>query len=228
MTAYTKFEDLPRKHYGAILADPPWRFKPYAAPSPDAAGRRDTERHYQTMSIDEIKAMPVRQIAAPNCYLMLWCSWPFLPQGLEVMKAWGFTYSSNFKVWVKTKRSFSPTRAFLSVDDAKSDLHWGSGYTTRKNSEFILLGRRGAPKRQTKSEHEVMISPVREHSRKPDETIHAVERYAVGPYLEFFSRTERPGWDAFGDEVEKFIDVERPAICAPDFERGEVVDLFGG
>lgn len=211
MTAYSNLSAMPKKHYGLILADPPWRFKTYAPPKLDQ-GSRAAERHYPTMSIEDIMAMDIRSIAGRNCYLMLWCSWPFLLQGLAVMKAWGFTYSSDFKVWMKLKESFSPTRTFISTEATYSDLHWGPGYTTRKNTEFILLGRRGSPKRLVRNEHEVMISPVREHSRKPDETIAACERYASGPYLELFARTERPNWDAYGDQVEKFVTPAPPPL----------------
>lgn len=158
MTAYSEFDAIPHKRFGLILADPPWRFRAYAPPKEDAKGRRDTERHYPTMTIEDIKALPVRQVAAKDCYLVLWTSWPFLPQALEVMKAWGFTYSSSFKVWGKLKRSHSPTKAFI---ENPKDFFGGTGYTTLKNTEFCLLGRRGSPKRLYRGIRELEISPVR-------------------------------------------------------------------
>jgi N6-adenosine-specific RNA methylase IME4 len=211
MTAYSNFDDVPRKHYGVIYADPAWKFKTYAPPKEGAKGRRDVERHYPTMTLEEIKALPVRRVAAKDCYLILWCTWPFLEHGLATLKAWGFTYSSSFKVWAKLREGFSPTRAFITNPD---DFPIGTGYTTRKNSEFCLLGRRGSPRRLARDIPELIVAPVREHSRKPD--LHAeIERYAAGPYLEMNARTAVPGWDQWGNEVEKFVRPPEPPKAEP-------------
>lgn len=201
MTAYTDFTKVPRKQYGVIYADPAWKFKSFAPPKPGQKGRRDAERHYPTMTLAEIKAMPVKEIAAKDCHLMMWCTWPFLEHGLQVMNAWGFRYSSSFQVWFKMKKGFSRSRQFITLPN---DMHIGSGHTTRKNTEFILLGRRGAPKRLAKDIWEPIFEPVREHSRKPDRVPSDIERYANGPYIELNARTERPGWDQWGNEIGKF------------------------
>ena len=87
---------------------------------------------------------------------------------------------------------------------ADSDLHVGLGLTTRKNAEFCLLGRRGSCRRNSKSVREIILSPVRQHSRKPDEVYDRIEEYCDGPYLELFARQERPGWTAWGNETTKF------------------------
>jgi N6-adenosine-specific RNA methylase IME4 len=87
---------------------------------------------------------------------------------------------------------------------AESDLHVGLGLTTRKNAEFCLLARRGNARREAKNVREIIMSPVREHSRKPDEACARVQRYCAGPYLELFARQERPGWTVWGNETAKF------------------------
>ncbi len=226
MTAYSDFSAVPRKHYGLIYGDPAWRFKSYAPPKADAKGRRDAERHYPTMSVEEIRAMPVREVAAKNCHLIMWCSWPFLEIGLGVMKAWGFKYSSSFKVWAKLKKSFPKTKAFIQNPD---DFHTGTGHTTRKNTEFCLLGRRGSPPRIDRSIRELIVSPVREHSRKPD--IHSeIVRYAGGPYLEMNARTQIPEWDQWGNEVGKFVTVTNIEDPLAEFRHhgdGPQAGLFG-
>jgi N6-adenosine-specific RNA methylase IME4 len=111
--------------------------------------------------------------------------------------------------WVKLKRSID-TRQLRVTTTLESDLHVGLGLTTRKNAEFCILGRRGNAKRLSKSVREIILSPVREHSRKPDEFYRRAQQYAAGPYLELFSRETRSGWDHWGLEAGKF-DVKEAA-----------------
>ena len=168
------FDDLPRGHFGAILADPPWEFRTWSA-----RGRgRSAERHYRsTLTLDEIKALPVSEIAAPDCVLFLWATWPCLFAALDVIAAWGFNYKTVGYVFIKqTKRG--------------NGLHWGTGYWTRANSEPCLLATRGKPKRLHADVHQVIIEPRREHSRKPDCTRERIERLVAGPYLELFARSD--------------------------------------
>jgi N6-adenosine-specific RNA methylase IME4 len=203
---YTDLADVPDKTFGVVYLDLPWRFQTYG-PQDGNKGRRDAEKHYPTMSISEMKTLDVKRIAKRDSLMMMWTSWPYLEQALDLMRAYGFRYTSSFKVWVKLKRSFSHTKFFVTNP---SDFAVGTGYTSRKNVELILLGRRGTPKRLAKDVRELIVSPVREHSRKPD--IYAdIERYAAGPYLEMFARTMRPGWSQFGNDVQKFIQPE-PAV----------------
>src|SRR5690606_27837582 len=128
---------------------------------------------------------------------------PCLPQAFEVMSAWGFRYSSVAFTWVKLRRAHDE-RQLRCVPTVDSDFHVGLGLTTRKNTEFVLLGRRGNARRIARDVRELIVAPVREHSRKPDEMFARVERYCEGPYLELFARERRPGWTAWGDEVGKF------------------------
>ena len=165
-----------------------WEFRTWSA-----RGRgRSAERHYRSMlTLDEIKALPVSEIAAPDCVLFLWATWPCLFAALDVIAAWGFNYRTVGYVFIKqTKRG--------------NGLAGGTGYWTRANSEPCLLATRGKPKRLHADVHQVIIEPRREHSRKPDCTRERIERLVAGPYLELFARIERPGWTAWGDELDKF------------------------
>ena len=186
--------DIPPGPFSVVYADPPWSYKAF---STKGEGRSAT-RYYSTMTVKDIAALPVREACARDCHLFLWTTGPNLRQAFDVMEGWGFNYSSIAFTWIKLTRS-APT---LFLD--QHSFHVGMGYTTRKNTEVCLLGRRGSPKRKSRAVRELLIAPVREHSRKPDETIERIEAYADGPYLELFARTQRPGWTAWGNETEKF------------------------
>lgn len=182
--------------YRVIAADPPWQFKSNSAAKPG----RNAMRHYDCMSLDAINALPVADIAADDAILFLWITGPFMAIGahLALMKAWGFKPSGMGFVWIK----LNPKAASLFV--LRSDLAMGGGFTTRKNAEFCLIGKRGKSVRQSASVHEVIIDPRRQHSRKPDEFYKRAEQYSSGPYLEMFARQQRAGWDAWGNQVDKF------------------------
>jgi N6-adenosine-specific RNA methylase IME4 len=203
-SAVWPFGDLRPGHYAAILADPPWHFRTYTKLDENNwNGRRDAEKHYAVMTLDEIAALPVSQLAAPDAHLFLWTTGPHLPQALCVLEAWGFRYSGMGFVWVKLRRGVNPQQLRL-IPFTEADLHLGLGHTTRKNAEFCLLGRRGSPRRKAKDVREIVLSPVREHSRKPVEVAERIERYCDGPYAELFARTTRLGWDCWGVEVDHF------------------------
>lgn len=196
--------NLQRRHYRAIMADPPWHFRARTALQVGKwTSRRDAEKHYAVMGLDDIKALPVREVAAADAHLFLWTTGPCLRQSFEVIEAWGFRYSAVAFTWIKLRRSHNAMQLRI-LPMAESDLHVGLGLTTRKNAEFCLLARRGNAKRAAKDVREVIMAPVREHSRKPDEAFDRVRRYCEGPYLELFSRQSRVGWDSWGNEVGKF------------------------
>ncbi|GEP60931.1 hypothetical protein RSO01_80970 [Reyranella soli] len=157
------------------------------------------------MTLAEMKALPLSQIAGRDCWLMLWTTGPHLPQAFEVMDAWGFRYSSIGFVWVKLRRGYR--RGLIGIQP--SDISMGLGYTTRKAAEPCLLARRGNPQRLNRDVVDVIHAPVREHSRKPAEFYERAERFAPGPYLDLFARERRQGWDAWGNELEKFQGNER-------------------
>lgn len=184
------------KHYRAILADPPWHFEPWALDE-DKPGRHAI-RHYQTMPIKDIQALPVCDVAARNCALFMWVIWPMLTHGLETISAWGFKYKTCAFAWMKA----DGTQVDMFVDDYPVQI--GGGYWTRSNSEICLLATRGHPQRLNADVRQGIIAPRREHSRKPDGVHGRIERLVAGPYLELFGRAERKGWTVRGDEVGKF------------------------
>lgn len=207
------FAGLPHGHFRAIMADPPWRFQSRTAlQSGNWTSRRDAEKHYAVMGVDAIAALPVRDLTAKGAHLFMWTTGPFLRQAFDVIDAWGFRYSAVAFTWIKYKRKHDPLQLRV-LPLAEEDLHVGLGLTTRKNAEFCLLARRGNARRQAKNVREVILSPVREHSRKPDEAFERVRAYCEGPYLELFSREQRPGWTTWGHEAGKF---DAPALEAAE------------
>lgn len=197
-------DSLPQNHFAAIAADPPWHFRARTALQVgNWTSRRDAEKHYKVMGTADICALPVRDLAAKDAHLFLWTTGPCLRQAFEVIEAWGFRYSAVAFTWVKLKRSFDALQ-FRVLPTLESDLHVGLGLTTRKNAEFCLLARRGNARRIAKNVREIILSPVREHSRKPDEAYARVRQYCEGPYLELFARQSRPGWTTWGNEATKF------------------------
>lgn len=171
-----------RGRYGAILADPPWRFRTYAP----RGGNRSAERHYPTMSLQEIKQLPVVSLAADDCALFLWATDPMLPQALEVMAAWGFAYKTIAFTWCK-------------VNEKSGAFPMGTGYWTRANPEQVLLGTRGRPRRLAKDVARLVIAPRREHSEKPGLINTEIARLVAGPYVELFGRFPSAGWEMWGD-----------------------------
>ena len=171
--------------YGMIVADPPWNFMNWSV----KGEKKNAKHHYECMDLDAIKALPVSQLASGDCCLFLWATWPMLDKAFEVMSAWGFDYKTG-GVW--HKKTVNGKTAF------------GTGYRVRSASEPFLLGFIGNPI-NSRSERNVIEGLVREHSRKPDEAYAWAERYLPDAWrVEIFSRTDRPGWDSWGDETGKF------------------------
>ncbi len=197
-------DDLPRNHFGAIYADPPWRFEVWSGETAVKARINSTGtnvsagHHYNTMSAEDITALPVAELASPDCALFLWVTWPTLAQGMELIEAWGFKYKTCAFDWMKAHTQ----QIDLFRDDG--DPLMGMGYWTRANSEPCLLATRGKPKRINADVRQGIIEPRREHSRKPDCVHGRIERLVGGPYLELFARQQRPGWTAWGNETDKF------------------------
>lgn len=176
---------FPNKKYSVIYADPPWRYKVY---SKKGLGR-SAESHYPTMDIEDICALPVESLADRNCALFLWVTLPCLKEGLRALEQWGFTYKTVAFVWIKQNK--------------KADsLFWGMGYWTRSNAELCILATKGNPKRLSASVHQVIMSHIERHSKKPDETRkRIVDLMGDLPRIELFARNTTPGWDVWGDEV---------------------------
>jgi N6-adenosine-specific RNA methylase IME4 len=183
----TVFGSLPRHHYGAIYADPPWRWKAYSAKGEG----RGAVAHYNVMTLGDLRALPVADLAAPDCALFLWSIDSMLPEALALIEAWGFTYKTIGFCWAKP--------------NTKSVGYFiGLGYWTRANTELCLLATLGKPKRLARDVRRLIVAPRREHSRKPDEARAGIERLVAGPYLEMFARESAPGWDTWGHEAELF------------------------
>ena len=178
---------LPQGPFDFIMADPPWSF---ATRSAKGITRKGAGGQYAVMSLSEIMAMDVAGIAAPDCLLWLWATNPMLPQALNVMRAWGFTF--------KTAGHWSKR------NPATGKQAFGTGYILRCAGEPFLIGTRGAP-RTTRSVRSVVEGPLREHSRKPDEAFIAAENLIPDARrVELFSRQARAGWQTWGNEAQKF------------------------
>lgn len=199
---------LPEGPFDLIEADANWRYKGYSKVT--QGNTRAPERHYKTATIEQIAALPVKSIAAKNCHLMFWITGSQFVQGahLPIFEAWGFKPSSVAFVWLKVNRFALNGRFFNPINP--KDFFMGLGKTTRQNCEFVLLGRRGSPKRHHMGIRQTIIEPRREHSRKPDSFYDDCRKYAGDDarMVSLFSRTHREGWTVWGDEVEKFKDGE--------------------
>lgn len=204
---------LPRGRFGVILADPPWRFETYSVAGrdrcPDAPVTRNEQRrntpvrHYETMPIEQLMALPVGEIGAPDCVLLMWAVDSMLPQALALGYSWGFEFKTVGFYWVKLRREGS-LRAKLFEALVHKLFPMGTGYWTRANPEQCLLFTRGSPQRLSRSVRKLIIAERREHSRKPDEQYPAIEQLLDGPYLELFARNERPGWTWWGNQTGRF------------------------
>ncbi len=179
------------RHYQVIYADPPWTFATYSRKGKG----RSPEAHYNCMALGDIKTLPVADWAAADCVLLMWVTDPLLETAFEVIRAWGFTYKTVGFYWAKLNKGNGKTPS------AQARFFTGLGFWTRANPEQCLLATRGHPKRRSADVRKLVVSPRREHSRKPDEIYGHIEALCEGPYLEMFARNSRPGWDAWGAET---------------------------
>ncbi len=174
--------------FGTVLADPPWRFQ-------NRTGKMAPEHkrlsRYETLTLDEIKELPLAQVAAPASHLYLWVPNALILEGLETMKRWGFTYKTNI-VWHKIRKDGGP--------DGR-----GVGFYFRNVTELVLFGVRGNLRTLPPGRRQVNIIKTRkrEHSRKPDELYDIIEACSPAPYLELFARYQWPNWHAWGDELHR-------------------------
>ena len=175
------------KKYRTIYADPPWQFQNRTG---KVAPEHRRLSRYETMKLDDIKNLPVADLADDKSHLYLWVPNALLPEGLEVMKAWGFEYKTNI-IWEKVRHDGQP--------DGR-----GVGFYFRNVTEILLFGIRGDKNRTldpARSQVNLIRSIKREHSRKPDEIIQLIETCSPGPYLELFARGNRCGWDMWGNQA---------------------------
>lgn len=182
------FDPLTPGAYNLISIDPPWKFKA-------GRGAKSVENHYPTMTFKEIKALPVGDLAAPDCLLIMWTTFPFLEQAMSLLQkdAWGFKFKTG-GTW--HKRTVHGKTAF------------GTGYIHRSAGEPWLIGTRGKPK-TTRSERNIIDAKLRGHSQKPEEWYAMVERLMPGARrVDIFGRKTRPGWDVWGNQSTLFDEPE--------------------
>lgn len=198
---YRSFDEIPRRCWSVIAADPPWHFETRTK----AGEEKSPQSQYDTMSLAEIRALPIGDLAARDCVLFLWAWSPMLDAAVRLLEDWRFEFVSA-GAWAKRSTA---GRAW----------HTGTGYYLRGACEFFLIAKRGDPKPRDRSvrnlfapedpadlefDGAVIVDRVREHSRKPDCALAPIERAYAGPRLELFSRSARPGWSAFGNELNTF------------------------
>lgn len=190
MTALTSLPEIDGG-FKTILADPPWRFTNRTGKVAPEHRRLD---RYSTMTMDDIRGLPVVDVTATDAHLYLWVPNALLPDGLRVMEAWGFRYVSNI-IWAKRRRDGGP--------DGR-----GVGFYFRNVTEMLLFGVRGSMRTLQPARRQVNMIETRkrEHSRKPDEQYPLIESCSPGPYLELFARYPEPGWTVWGDEAESSVE----------------------
>jgi N6-adenosine-specific RNA methylase IME4 len=190
--------------WACVHGDPPWWFRSNSTANPG----RNAMRHYRCLSLSDIASLPVKSVVAQNAFAFLRVPGPFLAIGahMPILRGWGFEPTAMGFTWLKVKVNASSL--FILCDD----IFTGTGLTTRKNCEFVVIGKRGNPKRIGADVREAILAPMREPSRKPDEIYRRVERYCTGPRLDLFARETRPGWQGWGDELGKFDAPARPTV----------------
>jgi N6-adenosine-specific RNA methylase IME4 len=178
------------KKFATVLADPPWQFQ-------NRTGKMAPEhkrlQRYPTMSLQEIKDLPVEAIVADTAHLYLWVPNALLAEGMQVMEHWGFTYKTNL-IWYKVRKDGGPDRR-------------GVGFYFRNVTEIILFGVRGKNARTLqpgRSQENIISSRKREHSRKPDEQYELIEACSSGPRIELFARGPKKGWFVWGNQSEEY------------------------
>ena len=183
-------EAVGKRKFTTVLADPPWQFQ-------NRTGKMAPEHkrlsRYSTMTLQEIKELPVETIVTDMAHLYLWVPNALLADGMQVMERWGFTYKTNM-IWYKIRKDGGPDRR-------------GVGFYFRNVTEMILFGVRGKNARTLqpgRSQENIISSQKREHSRKPDEQYAIIEACSPGPYLELFARGPRKGWSVWGNQAEEY------------------------
>ena len=181
-------DKLQNNKYKTVLADPPWDI--------NQKGKRGASNHYELMTLDRIKAMPIKELCAENAHLYLWIPNGLLQEGLDVIKAWGFTFRSPI-YWIKPRL--------------------GLGNYIRNASETCLFATRGHAPVKFHAQPNWLFAPLLDHSHKPEEQYAIIERLSSGPYLELFARRRQPGWDVWGNEIDADIIIPGyPVPCYSD------------
>ena len=197
---FSDFDEIPRGRYGVIYADPPWYFKTWGAKGTG----RGAFSHYDLMSADELRALPVGYLAAKDCMLFLWAPIPLRQQGMELIETWGFRFATVGFTWVKPCIGKPSANVVEKWGAATAGFRIGTGYYTRANPEECILAVRGNPRILRHDVPQLIVSPLREHSRKPDEARERITLLTTGPFIELFARETAPGWDSWGNQTGLF------------------------
>lgn len=182
-----KMKKFPRKKYTVIYADPPWAYNDKRDKRPRIGG--GSAKHYPTMCLDGLKKLPVETIAADNCMLFMWATFPTLPDALDLIASWGFVYKTLGFSWLKTNKK-------------NGEPFFGIGWYTKSNCEVCLIGVKGKPFKASNRVSSVVIATREQHSKKPDIVKDKIVEFAGDvPRIELFARQKTKGWDAWGNEV---------------------------
>ena len=186
------------KKYKIIYADPPWKYNNRA--NNDTRFKGGAGNHYNLMTMEEIKKLPINNLADENCALFLWVTFPMLNEQIQLCKEWSFEYKTLGFSWIKLNpKNLQP--------------FFGVGFYTKSNCEVCLLGIKGRMRPISNKISSVILSPRREHSRKPDEIRDKiVELFGDLPRIELFAREKVNGWDSWGDEIVSDINMENYMI----------------
>ena len=175
--------EFPNKKYSIIYADPPWSYDDKAL-----AGNRGACCKYDVMDIESLKKLPIHDITTENSILFMWATFPKISEALQLLDVWGFTYKTVAFTWVK--RGKNSSKYFM-----------GMGRWTRSNSEVVLLATKGKPKRIDAGISQIIDTPIREHSKKPDAVREKIVKLCGDlPRIELFARTKIHGWDVWGND----------------------------
>lgn len=186
--------------FKCILADPPWGFRTYSGKR--STPHRGAHDHYQTMTYDAMKELPIGDLADKDCALFMWVVGSHIPEAIDLGRAWGFEFKTDAFYWMKQKLIGADQINIFTNDIPPPAI--SMGYWSRKQVEPVFLFTKGKPRRLSKGVRQVIIASKREHSRKPDEQYAQIEALVEGPYLELFARRRRDGWSSWGNEMEKF------------------------
>ena len=180
------------RKYKTIMLDPPWDI--------NQKGKLGAINHYNLMTLDQIRNLPIPELAADDAHLWLWVPNGLVPEAIQLIKDWGFTYRNSF-YWIKPRL--------------------GLGVYLRNASETVLFATRGKAPVLFKGQPNWLFAPLQDHSHKPEEMYEVIERVSPGPYLELFARRHRHGWDSWGNEIDS--DIYIPDYPVPRYSESAVL-----
>jgi N6-adenosine-specific RNA methylase IME4 len=201
-----------RQKFSIIYADPPWRYNSRA--NHKTRFRGGACGHYPLMTMAEIAALPIAQLAARDCAVLMWCTFPMLADQIKLFEHWGFRYRTIFLSWTKLNRrghdlpaddpAYKPGKPYVLYRDGLfHSVFFGTGYYAKANSEICLMGMRGQLRSISDAVTSAILAPLREHSRKPDEAYERIEQvFGDVPRIELFARQSAPGWATVGNAVD--------------------------